>query len=412
MTTTIHDIVIIGGGLAAAKAAETVRADGFGGALAIVAEELHRPYERPPLSKGYLTGDQSLAEVYVHPPDFYASHDIDLHLGDPATEIDRDLGRVRTRAGRQLRYDRLLLATGARPRRPRLGDGGLDDIVTLRTLDDSDMLMRRLHRAAHVTVVGAGWIGCEVTAAARTFGVDVTMVDPGPTPLARVLGTEVGRVFHDLHVDHGVDLRMGVSATGVQAGDFGQRVTLSDGATIDTDLVVLGVGVTPSVELAGNAGLAVDDGVVVDDTLATADPRILAAGDVARAWHPTLQRHLRVEHWANALNQGTTAGHNLLGAHAAYDRLPYFFSDQYDLGMEYTGHADVWDQVVFRGDPVAREFIAFWLREGRIIAGMNVNIWNVVGDIRALIRAGTAIRSKALADPAVPLAELAAVDSP
>jgi len=403
MTATIRDIVIIGGGLAAARAAETLRTDGFGGTLTIVTDEPHRPYERPPLSKGYLLGDQSLDDVYVHRADYYAHHDIELLVADTATDIDRDTRRVHTRSGRQLPYDRLLLATGATPRRPALGDGDVDGILTLRTLDDSDRLSRRLQEVDHLTVVGGGWIGCEVTAAARTLGVDVTMVDPGQTPLAGVLGSEVGRVFHDLHIDHGADLRLGVSVAGVRARGSARRVTLSDGAIIDTQLVVLGVGVAPRVQLAETSGLAVDDGVVVDQTLVTNDPRIFAAGDVARAWHPTLQRHLRVEHWANARNQGTTAGHNLLGAHEAYDRLPYFFSDQYELGMEYTGHADARDQVVFRGDPDAREFIAFWLRDGRVTAGMNVNVWDVIEDVQALIRAGLAVDADALGDPGVPL---------
>lgn len=313
MTATIRDIVIIGGGLAAAKAAETLRTDGFGGTLTVVTDEPHRPYERPPLSKGYLLGDESLDDVYVHRADFYARHDIELLLADPATDIDRDARRVQTRSGRHLPYDRLLLATGATPRRPPLGDTEVDGILTLRTLDDSDRLSQRLREVDHVTVVGGGWIGCEVTAAARTRGVDVTMVDPGQMPLAGVLGSEVGRVFHDLHADHGADLRQGVRVTSVRGRGGALQVMLSDSATIDTQLVVLGVGVVPRVQLAGTSGLAVDDGVIVDHTLVTNDPRIFAAGDVARAWHPTLQRHLRVEHWANALNQGTTAGHNLLG---------------------------------------------------------------------------------------------------
>jgi len=406
MADTIRDIVIVGGGLAAAKAAETVRTEGFDGTVTVLTEEPERPYERPPLSKGYLVGKQPVDEVYVHAPGFYPEHDITLHIGDPATRIDRGGGQVHTRSGRRLPFDRLLLATGAVPRRLPLGDGGLDGIVVLRTLEDSRMLAERLRTVEHVTIVGAGWIGCEVAAAARTFGVNVAMVDPLDVPLARVLGPQVGAVFRDLHRDHGVDLRLGVGVSGVRGAGTVEHVALDDDATLDTQLVVVGVGVVPRVGLAEQAGLEVDDGVLVDETLVTSDPRILAAGDIASAWHPSLRRRLRVEHWANALNQGETAGRNLLGRGEPYARLPYFFSDQYDLGMEYSGLADASDRVVVRGSVAEREFIAFWLRDDRVVAGMNVNVWDVVEDVQALIRAGVAVDSDALADRDVPLTGL------
>jgi 3-phenylpropionate/trans-cinnamate dioxygenase ferredoxin reductase subunit len=407
MADTIRDIVIVGGGLAAGKAAETVRAEGFDGTVTVLTEEPERPYERPPLSKGFLVGRQPAEDVYVHTPEFYPEHDIVLHTSDPATRIDREAGQVHTRSGRGLPFDRLLLATGAAPRRLRLSDDDLDGIVVLRTLQDSRALGERLRSAGHVTVVGAGWIGCEVAAAARTLDTDVTMVDPLELPLIRVLGPDVGRVFRDLHRDHDVDLRLGVGISGVRGTGAVEQVTLSDGSTLDTDFVVLGVGVTPRVELAEKAGLKLDDGVLVDETLTSTDPRILAAGDIANAWHPLLRHHLRVEHWANALNQGETAGRNLLGAGESYDRLPYFFSDQYDLGMEYSGHSDPSDQVVFRGSTSALEFIAFWVRDSRVVAGMNVNVWDVVDDIQALIRSGATVDLDALADSDVPLTDLA-----
>jgi 3-phenylpropionate/trans-cinnamate dioxygenase ferredoxin reductase subunit len=405
MADTVRDIVIVGGGLAAAKAAEAVRAEGFDGTVTLLTEEPERPYERPPLSKGFLVGKQPVDDVFVHAPEFYPEHDIALHIGDPATHIDRKGGQVHTRSGRRLRFDRLLLATGAAPRRLPLGD--LDGIAVLRTLQDSRWLVDRLRSVGHVTVVGAGWIGCEVAAAARTLGTAVTMVDPVELPLLRVLGPDVGRVFRDLHRDHGVDLRLGVGLSEVHGTDAVERVTLGDGSSLDTELVVVGVGVTPRVELAEEAGLEIDDGVVTDETLTTSDPRILAAGDIANAWHPALRRRVRVEHWANALNQGTTAGRNLVGAGEPYARLPYFFSDQYDLGMEYSGLAEASDPVVFRGAVESREFIAFWVRDGHVIAGMNVNVWDVVEDIQALIRSEAPIDLAALADPAVPLADLA-----
>jgi 3-phenylpropionate/trans-cinnamate dioxygenase ferredoxin reductase subunit len=407
MADTIRDIVIVGGGLAAGKAAESVRAEGFDGTVTVLTEEPERPYERPPLSKGFLVGKQPVEDVYVHAPEFYREHDIALHTSDPATRIDREGGQVLTRSGRRLSFDRLLLATGAAPRRLPLGDDDLDGVVVLRTLQDSRTLAERLRSAGHVTVVGAGWIGCEVAAAARTLDTEVTMVDPLELPLLRVLGPQVGRVFRDLHQDHGVDLRLGIGISGVRGTDAVEQVTLSDGSTLDTEVVILGVGVTPRVELADTAGLKLDDGVIVDETLTSTDPRILAAGDIANAWHPLLQRHLRVEHWANALNQGKIAGRNLLGAGEPYDRLPYFFSDQYDLGMEYSGYADPSDHVVFRGSASALEFIAFWVRDARVVAGMNVNVWDVAEDIQALIRSGATIDLAALADPDVPLTDLA-----
>ena len=409
MSDQIRNIVIVGGGLAGAKAAETARAEGFDGAVTIVGDEPHRPYERPPLSKGFLVGETPEQDVYVHAAEDYDDLDIALHLDDPVARIDRDQRTVITSAGSRLHYDRLLLATGASARRLPLGDGDLDGILTLRTLDDSRRLGDALRSVEHVTVIGAGWIGCEVAAAARTLGVEVTIADPLDVPLQRVLGEQVGGVFRDLHADHGVDLRLGVGVSGASGASHVEQVTLTDGATIDTDLVVVGIGVVPRTDLATDAGLKVDDGIVVDETLATSDPAILAAGDVARAWHPGLGMHLRVEHWANALNQGKTAGRNLAGAAETYDRLPYFYSDQYDLGMEYVGHAPDPDRVVIRGDTTQRQFIAFWLDDhDRVAAAMNVNIWDVVDDLKTIVRADQPVARDRLEDPDVPLGDLAA----
>jgi 3-phenylpropionate/trans-cinnamate dioxygenase ferredoxin reductase subunit len=223
-----------------------------------------------------------------------------------------------------------------------------------------------------------------------------------------VLGREIGLVFRDLHADNGVDLRLGVGVSAASGAGRVEQVTLTDGTVIATELVVVGVGVVPRTELVGGAGLALDDGLVVDQTLTTSDPRILAAGDVANAWHPLLQRQLRVEHWANARNQGATAGRSLLGAGEAYQRLPYFFSDPYDLGMEHCGHADSGDDVVIRGSVASREFIAFWLRDHHVIAGMNVNVWDVVDDIRSLIRSGVRVDPARLTDPEIALVDLTA----
>lgn len=369
MSDTITDIVIVGGGLAAAKAAEAARQHGYDRRLTIVTDEPHRPYERPPLSKQVLTGDADVDSVFVHDPSFYDDHDIEVVTGDAVTTIDADAG-VTLASDTVLAYDRLLLATGARARHLPLTDRDLAGLLTLRSRTDARRLHDELVAAGHVTIVGAGWIGCEVASAARALGTEVTLVDPLDAPLQRVLGPELGRVFADLHRDQGVDLRLGLGVSSARGNQRVERVTLSDDTVVDTDLVVVGVGVIPRTELAEASGLDVDDGITTDQTLATSDPRIFAAGDVANAYHPFYGRHLRVEHWANALHQGTTAGANLLGARQTYDRLPYFFSDQYDLGMEYVGHATDWDEVVVRGDLEARKFIAFWLHDRRVVAAM------------------------------------------
>jgi 3-phenylpropionate/trans-cinnamate dioxygenase ferredoxin reductase subunit len=257
-------------------------------------------------------------------------------------------------------------------------------------------------------VVGGGWIGSEVAASARQMGVDVALIDPQSVPLQRVVGPEVGAVFRDLHADHGVDLHLGVGVESIVGHGRAEAVRTTDGRTLDADLVVVGVGVTPRTELAEAGGLEVGDGIMVDAFLETSVAGIFAAGDVAAAWHPGLMTHIRVEHWANALNQGPAAARAMLGNGIPYDRVPYFFSDQYDLGLEYSGYARTWERVVFRGDPAGREFIAFWINDGRVVAGMNVNVWDVVQPIQALVRSGRPVDLDRLANPTVPLEELGA----
>jgi 3-phenylpropionate/trans-cinnamate dioxygenase ferredoxin reductase subunit len=279
-------------------------------------------------------------------------------------------------------------------------------VYSLRTLEDSESLRQAISQASRVVVVGAGWIGSEVAASARQMGAEVVLIERGALPLERVLGAEVGAVYRDLHTDHGVEL---LPRTGVEAfaGPRSvEEVRTSDGRRIACDLVVVGVGAAPRVELAEAAGLVVEDGIAVDERLETSAPGVFAAGDVAAAWHPFYQARIRVEHWANALNQGPAAARSMLGLGAPYERLPYFFSDQYDLGMEYTGYAPSWDEVVFRGDPATREFIAFWMRDGRVVAGMNANVWDVTGPIGELIRRRCQVDASRLADPDVALEDL------
>ncbi len=381
---------IVGAGLAGARAAETLRAEGFDGRVVLFGAEAHLPYERPALSKGYLQG--TAEAPFVHPAEWYAEQDVDLRLGTTVTALDPAAHEVETADGDRLRYTKLLLTTGSSVRR-------LADAVTLRTLDDSDRLRAALRPDARVVIVGAGWIGLEVAAAARVAGAEVTVLEQAPAPLLAALGLEMAAVFARLHVEHGVDLRCGVTVRAVKSDGV-----LLDDETIPADLVVAGIGVTPDVDLARAAGLAVDNGIVVDEHLHSSAPDVWAAGDVANAYHPFAGGHVRVEHWANALHQPVVAAQAMLGKDAVYDRLPYFFTDQYDLGMEYTGFGG--GEVVVRGDD--REFVAFWLRDGRLTAAMNVNVWTGVPEVaQRLIRSGARLDPAALADPAVPLEDVA-----
>ncbi|MDT7588958.1 MAG: 3-phenylpropionate/trans-cinnamate dioxygenase ferredoxin reductase component [Pseudonocardiales bacterium] len=374
----------------------------------VVGAEDARPYERPPLSKEYLRGEAGREKVYVHDEGFYAEHDIELRRGRRAVDLSISSGEVELDDGERLPYDRLLLTTGAEPRRLAIPGGELDGVMYLRTVEDSDALRERLDRGGSVVVVGAGWIGAEVAASARQRGLDVTVLDPAAVPLERVLGAEVGAIYRDIHADHGTKLLMGTGVEAFEGDTAVERVRTSDGRELPCDFVVVGIGVEPRTELAVRAGLDVDNGILVDEHLQTSAPGVFAAGDVANAHHPFYGERIRVEHWANALNQGPAAARNMLGPADAYDRLPYFFSDQYEVGMEYSGFARTWDRVVFRGDPASREFIAFWLVGDHVVAGMNVNVWDVTDPIQRLIRERVAVDDRRLADTDTPLADLAA----
>ena len=407
--TTDTTCVIVGASLAGAKAAETLRAEGFDGPLILIGAESERPYERPPLSKDYLLGKAGRETIYVHPLQWYAEHDIDLRLGVAVTGIDPGGHQVSLADGSRVGYSKLLLATGSSPRRLSVPGAGLDGVLYLRSVGDSDQIKAVLTGASRVAVIGAGWIGLETAAAARAAGAEVTVLEMAELPLLRVLGRQVAQVFAGLHREHGVDLRCGVQVSEITgSGGTATGVRLADGRHIEADAVIAGVGITPSSQLAATAGLEVDNGIWVDAQLRSSDPDIYAAGDVANAFHPLLGKHIRVEHWANALHQPQAAAKAMLGQDVAYDRLPYFFTDQYDLGMEYAGYVepDGYDEVIFRGDTDRREFIAFWLAGGRVLAGMNVNIWDASDAIQALVRAAEPVDASRLADPRVPLGEL------
>lgn len=407
--STPQRVVIVGGGLAGAKTAEALRVRGFSGGVTLLAAEPHLPYERPPLSKGYLAGDASFDEVIVHPEDWYRDNDIDLRRGTRATAIDATGHRVHLGDAATIGYDKLVLATGAQPRRLRLTGTDAREVHYLRTREDSDAIRSRFGDGRRLVVVGGGWIGLEVAAAARGAGTHVTILEAAELPLLAVLGPELARVFADLHRANGVELRLGARIEAITT-EHGAAVgvRLTGDTTVGADAIVVGVGVAPDLALAEAAGLELDNGVLVDASLRSSDPDIYAVGDIANHDHPVLGHRVRVEHWATALNQPATAAASLLGDAVTYTDLPYFFSDQYDLGMEYVGHAprDSYDQVVVRGDLAKREFVAFWLADGRIKAAMNVNVWDVIDQIKPLIARATQVDTDRLADPDVPYTAL------
>lgn len=421
MVDADQTFVIVGGGLAGAKAAETLRAEGFTGRVILICDERDHPYERPPLSKGYLLGKEERDSLFVHEPAWYAQNDIELHLGQTVDRIDRTAKTVRFGDdGTLVRYDKLLLATGAEPRRLDIPGTGLAGVHHLRRLAHAERLKGVLAALGrdngHIVIAGAGWIGLEIAAAARTYGAEVTVIEPAPTPLYGVLGPELGNVFAELHRSHGVRFRFGVQLTEIVGQDgMVLAARTDDGEEHPAHDVLAAIGAAPRVALAEAAGLELADrarggGIVVDERLRTSDPDIYATGDVAAFPHALFDTRLRVEHWANALNGGPAAARAMLGKEVTYDRVPYFFTDQYDLGMEYSGWAPPgsYDEVVIRGDAGKREFIAFWVKEGRVLAGMNVNVWDVTEPIQRLIRAAVPVDLDALADPHVPLETLVA----
>jgi 3-phenylpropionate/trans-cinnamate dioxygenase ferredoxin reductase subunit len=405
--STSPTFVIVGGGLAGAKAAEALREEGFDGRVVLLGEEEVAPYERPPLSKDYLRGDAGRDAIWAEEEGWYEAHDVELRTGTHVAEVALEASEVVLDGGERIGFDRLLLATGSVARRLPVPGAELDGVHLLRTVQESDRLREALQPGVRLVVIGAGWIGCEVAATARQRGAEVTMVAPEEVPLERVLGPEVGAVYREVHASHGVELVLGTGVEAIEGNGQVTGVRTSGGRTFGADLVVVGVGAAPRTELAEAAGLRVDDGVLVDDRLRTSAETIFAAGDIARAQHPLLGESVRVEHWGTALEQGPAAARNMLGRDLAYDRIPYFFSDQYDVGMEYAGHALAYDRVVFRGDPATFEFLAFWMRGDRVAAGMNVNVWDVNEDIQALVRNGAPVDDGALRDPGVALGDLA-----
>jgi len=402
-----HTIAIVGAGLAGAKAAEGARDAGYDGRIVLVGAEAELPYERPPLSKEVLRGEKPPESARVHDPAFYEEHDIELLGGRTVVELDAHQRELHLDGGERVPFSSAVLATGSSPRRLGVPGHDLDGIHHLRTIGDSARLHDAAREAGRVAVVGAGWIGSEVAASLRQLGAAVVLIDPLTTPLQRVLGDEVGAVFAMLHRSHGVELRMGVGVAELRGRGRVREVVLDDGSVEAADVVVVGIGVLPEVDVAQRAGLRVEDGVVTDELLRTSARGIFAAGDVASAWHPHYRHHLRVEHWANALHQGRVAGANAAGGSEVYDRLPYFFSDQYDLGMEYVGHHDPTDSLAVRGSISDQRFVAFWHWHGRVSAALSVNTWDVIDDLKAIVGSPHPVDPARLVDPSVPLSEVA-----
>ena len=396
--------VLVGGGLASATAAERLREGGYGDAITIVGDEEARPYERPGLSKEYLQGTSARDSLFVHPDDWYASHEVATRFGEAVASVDPARSSVRLASGETLSYRHLILATGATPRRLTLPGIDHDGIHTLRRIGDADALREEMTEGCRVVVIGAGWIGLEVAAAARLAGAEVTVLESSLVPLQRVLGDRLGRYFGDLHRRHGVDLCLGSTVSAIVGEHHQVTGVLTPDELLPADVVVVGVGVTPNTGLAVDAGLVEDNGIAVDERLRTGNPAILAAGDVANAFHTTLGRRVRVEHWDNAIRQGRLAADSVLGRDAVYDWQPYFYTDQYDLGMEYVGLGQPDDDVVVRGDLDSGAFLAFWTKDDVVTAAMQVNVWEVVETLRQVV--GRKVPADRIADESVPLDQL------
>jgi NADPH-dependent 2,4-dienoyl-CoA reductase/sulfur reductase-like enzyme len=407
-----HGTVIIGAGLAGATAAETLRAEGYSGRITIIGQEAHEPYLRPPLSKGFLGGAEGDDALVVKPSAWYGEQSVELRLGVRVVDIDRERRLVRCADGESLPYDRLLLATGASSRRLPLSGVDLPGVYSLRTVGDSRRLQEALKADAsgaprRLVLIGSGWIGMEVAATARTLGADVTVVGPDEIPLSAAIGPELGAVFQQRHEEAGVRFRMREQIASI-VGSAGRAaaVVLHSGERVPADAVVVAVGAEPNVELALRSGLAVDRGIRVGDSLRTTDPHIWAAGDVANVYQPELGRYQRFEHWANAIATGKRVARSMLGLPLGAEEIPYFYTDQFDLGMEYWGQPSLAAaaRLVVRGDPASGAFVAFWVTRdtatsGTVVAGMHVNVWDAPEEIRELIGSRRRVELDALAAP-------------
>ena len=399
--------VIIGAGIAGNAAAETLRKHGFDGAVHLVGAEPYRPYDRPPLSKEFLSGAKEQEKLFFKPEDFYTEQSIELHLGTEATALDPTSNTVTLSNGETLRYDKLLLATGSRVKTLPIPGSNLQGVHYLRTINDSQAIAQSMNGASRVVIVGAGFIGSEVAAVCKTAGLEVTVLEIQPQPMAHILGEEMGAIYANLHTGRGIDLRLREGISEIRGNSRAEQVITDQGNVIDCDFVVIGIGIAPDTALAESAGLDVDRGILVDESCQTSHPDIYAAGDVANWYHPGLGHRLRVEHWDNALNQGSAAAKSMLGAPEPYSPTLYFWSDQYDLNIQYLGHATQWDEIAVRGNPSDEKFTAFYLKDGSVHGALVVNNFRDIRPTRTLIGQKTPVTAASLSDESTNLKQLA-----
>jgi 3-phenylpropionate/trans-cinnamate dioxygenase ferredoxin reductase subunit len=398
--------VIIGASLTGGTAAATLRQDGFDGHVILIGKEPHLPYERPPLSKQYLRGEVPFERAWVRPSGFYEANDIDTRFGDAATHVDPVERKVELASGRSVRYDKLLIATGVRNRRPPIPGLDLQNVFDLRSVDDADALRTAIVSGRKAAVIGMGFIGCEVAASLRQKGVEVVGIDPSPAPLFRVLGEQVGQVMATIHHEHGVETHFDESVTRFEGDRRVERVITTRGRRVDCDFAVVGVGVEPVVDVVAGSGVEISNGIVVDEYCRTNVEEIFAAGDVANHFHPVFQTRMRVEHWQNAMQQGAAAARSMLGRGKPYDAVHWFWSDQYDVNLQYAGFHKGWDEVVMRGSPDRRDFIAFYMSQGRIDAVVALHRGKDVRRAMPLIKARRVVDPRQLADEGLDLRNL------
>jgi len=398
--------IIVGANLCGGRAAETLRQEGFDGRVVLIGAEPERPYERPPLSKEFLRHETERERVFLRPPEFYAEQEIELRLGVRASAVDLRERAVVLETGERLRFDRLLIATGGRVRRLAVPGAELEGVYYLRTMADCERIAAELAPGRRVVVIGAGFIGAEVAASARITGLEVTVLEGGQVPLGRALGPEMGRIYGDIHREHGIDLRPSTRIKRLEGSRQVERVMTSDGEAVGCDFVVVGIGIDPETGLAEGTDIEVGNGIIVDEHCRTNVEGVFAAGDVANFPNPILEERLRLEHWANAQNQGVAAAKAMLGSEEPYADVPWFWSDQYDLNLQYVGYASSWDRIVVRGSVPERRFTAFYLKDGRLRAAMALNRARDIRPSRELIRARVQVDAEKLQDEGLELRSL------